>query len=85
MARALLRTRGMLTFDLAELKTEGVVLETLPDERGRIIDGRELPAAFAKQLLRNGVDTSKPLRIVGVITRRAGGEPGPYRIWFEQA
>jgi hypothetical protein len=76
---------AVLSFDVADLLREGVSVTPLPDETGRIIDGRALPSTFAEQLQRSGLDTSKPLRIVGVIARRADGAPGRYSIHFQQA
>jgi hypothetical protein len=60
----------MLSFDAADLQKHGVTIVPLPDERGRLIDVRRLPPAFAQRLKREGLDTSKPVRAVGVITRR---------------
>ena len=54
----------MLSFDVADLRKHGITIAPLPDERGRIIDARALPAAFAERLQRSGLDTSKPVRIV---------------------
>jgi ribulose bisphosphate carboxylase small subunit len=75
----------MLAFDLTELKNFGVDIGPLPDERGRLIEARFLPAEFADYLRRDGFDTSKPIRVVGIIARRADGGPGRYSIHFEQA
>jgi hypothetical protein len=74
----------MLSFDPADLRKEGVTIAPLPDESGRIIDVAALPPAFAMTLQRNGIDTSKPLRVVGVIARRPCGAPGRYSILFKQ-
>jgi len=35
-------------------------------------------------LKQDGLDTSRPLRVVGVIARLPSGSPGPYLIRFEQ-
>ena len=75
----------MPSFDVADLRKHGVTIEPVPDERGRIIDARTLPPRFVERLKEDGLDTSKPLRIVGVITRLPTGAPGPYLIRFEQA
>lgn len=75
----------VLSFDVADLRKHGITIEPLPDERGRIVDVRALPAAFAERLKQSGLDTSKPVKIVGVITRRPGGGPGPYLVRFEPA
>ena len=75
----------MLSFDVADLRKHGITIAPLPDDYGRIIDARGLPAAFAERLQRSGLDISRPLRIVGVIARRPDGAPGPYLIRFEQA
>ena len=75
----------MLSFDVADLKRHGVTILPLPDERGRVIDVQMLPARFTERLKQDGLDTSKPLRVVGVITRLPTGAPGPYLIRFEQA
>ena len=75
----------MLSFDVADLRKHGVTIVPLPDERGRTIDVRTLPAPFAARLKQDGLDTGKPLRIVGVITRTPTGAPGPYLVRFEQA
>lgn len=75
----------MLSFDVADLRKHGVTIAPLPDERGRLIDAHTLPARFAERLQQDGLDTSKPLRVVGVIARLPDGAPGPYLIRFEQA
>jgi hypothetical protein len=75
----------MLSFDVADLRNHGVTIAPLPDERGRLIDVRTLPARFAERLKQDGLDTSKPVRIVGVIARLPSGAPGPYLIRFESA
>jgi hypothetical protein len=75
----------VLSFDVADLKKHGVTIAPLPDEHGRLIDVRALPARFAERLKQDGLDTSKPLRVVGVIARSPSGAPGPYLIRFEQA
>ena len=75
----------MLAFDVADLRRHGVDIAPLPDERGRLIDVRTLPPPFAERLQRDGLDTSKPVRIVGVISRLPGGALGPYLIRFEEA
>jgi hypothetical protein len=76
---------AVLSFDVADLLREGVSVTPLPDETGRIIDGRALPSTFAEQLQRSGLDTSRPLRIVGVIATGPDGAPGRYSIHFQQA
>jgi hypothetical protein len=75
----------MVAFDPAELRRDGVMLGPLPDERGRIIDGRTLPSAFAEKLRQRGLDPARPLRVVGVIAKAPTGELGLYSIRFEQA
>jgi hypothetical protein len=75
----------VLSFDVADLRKYGVEIAPLPDERGRVIDVRTLPARFAERLKHDGLDTSKPLRVVGVIARLPTGAPGPYLVRFEQA
>lgn len=75
----------MLSFDVADLRKHGVSIAPLPDERGRLIDADSLPARFAERLRHSGLDTSKPLRVVGVIARLPSGAPGPYLVRFEQA
>ena len=75
----------MPSFHVADLSKYGVTIAPLPDERGRLIDVRALPAQFAERLRRDGLDTSKPLRVVGVIARLPTGAPGPYLVRFEQA
>lgn len=89
VARVLLRDSAegviiVLAFDVADLRKHGITIAPLPDERGRFIDVRTLPAAFAQRLQQSGLDTAKPVRIVGVIARRPNGEPGPYLVRFEQ-
>lgn len=74
----------MLTFDLADLRRNGVDIGPLPDEHGRLIDGAALPPTFSDWLRHYGFDTSRPLRIMGVIPRRPDGAPGHYFIRFEQ-
>jgi hypothetical protein len=76
---------GVLSFDVADLRKHGVSIAPLPDERGRLIDVRTLPAQFAARLQHDGLDTSKPLRIVGVVVRLPSGAAGPYLVRFEQA
>ena len=75
----------MLAFDVADLRNHGVTITPLPDERGRLIDVGTLPARFAERLKQDGLDTSKPVRVVGVIARLPSGAPGPYLIRFEPA
>jgi len=75
----------VLSFDVADLQKHGITIMPLPDERGRLIDVRTLPSRFAERLQHDGLDTSKPVRVVGVITRLPTGAPGPYLIRFEQA
>jgi hypothetical protein len=79
-------TRGttMLAFDLRELRNADVHIAPLPDEQGLVIDARALPCAFARHLERHGLDTSKPIRVVGIIGRRPDGGPGLYAIHFKQ-
>ena len=74
----------MLSFDVAELRKHGVTVAPLPDEHGRVIDVGSLPARFSARLAVDGLDTAKPLRIVGV-ERLPDGAPGPYLVRFEQA
>ena len=74
----------MLAFDPAELRKAGVDVG-IPDERGHLIEASRLPADFAEKLQREGLDTSKPIRVVGVIARHADGKPGRYSIHFQQA
>ena len=73
------------SFDVADLRKHGVTIRPLPDERGQLIDIQTLPARFAERLRQDGLDISKPVRVVGVTTRRPDGAPGPYLIRFEQA
>ena len=77
--------RNRLGFDLTTLSRAGVELRSLPDESGNVIEATSLPAEFAEHLKRNGLDMSKPLRVVGRITRLAGGGLGHYVIYFEEA
>jgi len=49
-----------------------------------LIDLRALPSAFADYLRREGLDTSKPIRVVGIIGRRPDGSPDRYAIHFKQ-
>jgi hypothetical protein len=74
----------MRGFDPAELRDAGVDIHPLPDERGRLIDPHALPSAFADYLQRAGLDTSRPIRVVGVIGRLADGRPHRYTIHFKQ-
>jgi hypothetical protein len=74
----------VLSFDVGALRKYGVTIAPPPDERGRLIDVRTLPARFAGRLKQDGLDTSKPLRVVGVIPRLPSGAPGPYLVRFEQ-
>jgi hypothetical protein len=74
----------VLAFDPAELRNAGVDVGRLPDERGHFIDAEALPADFADKLEREGLDTSKPIRVVGTIARGADGRPGYYSISFHQ-
>ena len=71
-------------FDPAELRKAGVDIYPLPDERGQLIDPLALPSAFADYLHREGLDTSRPIRVVGVIGRRPDGRPDRYTIHFRQ-
>lgn len=75
----------MLSFDVADLRKFGVNIAPLPDEHGRLIDVQSLPARFAERLKHDGLDLSKPVRVVGIIARLPSGAPGPYLIRFEQA
>jgi hypothetical protein len=75
----------MLSFLVADLQRHGVTIVPLPDERGRLFDVSALPLLFVQRLHRDGLDMSKPVRIVGVIKRLPNGRPGPYLIRFEQA
>ena len=74
----------MLTFDPAELRNAGVKVGPLPDERGHLIDTQSLPDDFADKLQREGLDTSKPIRVVGTISLGTDGRPGYYSIQFQQ-
>ena len=74
----------MLAFDPAELRNAGVDVGRLPDEQGHLIDAEALPTDFAAKLEREGLDTSKPIRVVGTIARGANGRPGHYSISFHQ-
>ena len=75
----------MPAFDPQELRNAEVEIGRLPDERGYIIDARALPTAFVQRLERHGLDTSKPIRVLGIIGRRPDGGPGHYAIHFTQA
>jgi len=75
----------VLAFDPSDLRIAGVDLIPLPNEIGRLIDVETLPLTFARQLERHGLDTSKPIRVVGIIGRRPDGRPGRYAIHFRQA
>jgi hypothetical protein len=75
----------MLTFDPAELRKAGVDVGRLPDERGHLIEAESLPDDFAGKLQREGLDTSKPIRVVGTIARGPNGRPGYYSIQFQQS
>jgi len=74
----------MLRFDPAELRDAGVNLGRLPDERGHLIHADALPTTFAENLARQGLDMSKPIRIVGIIGRRRDGGLSRYAIHFTQ-
>jgi hypothetical protein len=74
----------MRGFDPAELQRAGVELGSLPDERGYVIDAGTLPSTFAENLEREHVDTSRPIRVVGIIGRRPDGAPDRYTIYFRQ-
>jgi len=74
----------MRGFDPAELRKAGVDIYPLPDERGQLIDPHALPSAFADYLQREGLDTSRPIRVVGVIGRRPDGKLDRYTIHFKQ-
>jgi hypothetical protein len=74
----------MLAFDPRELRNADVHIAPLPDEQGLLIDARTLPRAFVQHLERHGLDTSKPIRVVGIISRRPDGGPGLYAIHFKQ-
>jgi len=74
----------MLAFDPRELRDAEVDIGTLPDEVGHLIDVQALPSTFVKHLKRHGLDTSKPIRVVGIIGRRPDGGPGRYAIHFKQ-
>jgi hypothetical protein len=78
------KTRLMRAFDPAELRDAGVDIHPLPDERGHLIDPHALPSAFADYLEREGLDTSRSIRVVGVIGRRPDGRPDRYTIHFRQ-
>jgi hypothetical protein len=75
---------AMLAFDPRELRDADVEIGSLPDERGRLIDTKTLPARFVEYLARCGLNVSKPIRVVGVISRRPDGGPGRYEIQFQQ-
>ena len=74
----------MRGFDPAELRNAGVDIHPLPDEQGQLIDPHALPSEFADYLQREGLDTSRPIRIVGIIGRRPDGRPERYTIHFKQ-
>jgi hypothetical protein len=74
-------TRG---FDPAELHRAGVDLGSLPDEHGYLIAASALPKTFAEELEREGLDTSRPIRVIGIIGRRPDGRPDRYTIHFKQ-
>ena len=74
----------VLAFDPAELRNAGVDIGRLPDERGHLIDVCSLPRDFAHKLQCEGLDTSKPIRVVGTISRRPDGKPGYFSIQFQQ-
>jgi hypothetical protein len=74
----------MFAFDPRELRNAGVELRPLPDERGYLIAVQALPSAFVQHLQRHGLDTSKPIRVVGFISQRPDGGPGLYAIHFKQ-
>lgn len=73
----------MRGFDPAELREAGVEIGPLPDERGHLIAPNSLPPTFAETLKREGLDTSRPIRVVG-IARRPDGRPDRYTIYFKQ-
>jgi hypothetical protein len=79
------RGTTMLAFDPRELRNADVHVTPLPDEQGFLIDALALPSAFVEHLGRHGLDTSRPIRVVGLIGRRADGGPGLYSIHFTQA
>ena len=74
----------MVSFDPGELRNAEVEIGPLPDERGYLIDPCTLPTAFVRHLQRHGLDTSRPIRVVGLIARRPDGGPGLYSIHFTQ-
>jgi len=74
----------MRGFDPAELQRAGLHIYPLPDERGQLIDRDALPSAFADYLQREGLDMSRPIRVVGVIGRHPDGRPDRYTIHFKQ-
>jgi hypothetical protein len=74
----------MRGFDPAELQRAGVDIGPLPDERGHVIDPNRLPPTFADGLKREGLDMSRPIRVVGIVGRSPHGVPGLYRVYFEQ-
>jgi hypothetical protein len=74
----------MLGFDPTDLHNAGVDIGVLPDERGHLIDADALPTPFAKNLERQGLDMSKPIRVVGIIGRRVDGGLSHYVIHFTQ-
>jgi hypothetical protein len=74
----------MLAFDPRELRNAEVDIGPLPDEVGYLIDAQALPGTFVQQLERHGLDTAKPIRVIGIIGRRPDGGPGRYAIHFKQ-
>jgi hypothetical protein len=74
----------MRGFDPAELQRAGVDIGPLPDERGHVIDPSILPPTFTDNLKREGLDLSRAIRVVGIISRGPDGGPGLYRVYFEQ-
>jgi len=49
-----------------------------------LIHADALPTTFAENLARQGLDMSKPIRIVGIIGRRRDGGLSRYAIHFTQ-
>jgi hypothetical protein len=74
----------MRGFDPLELRRAGVDIGPLPDERGHVIDPNSLPPRFADDLSREGLDMSRPIRVVGILDRGPDGAPGRYRVYFQQ-
>lgn len=74
----------MLAFDPNDLRIAGVDVGPLPNEVGHLIDVDALPFTFARHLERHGLDTSRPIRVIGIIGRQPNGRLGRYAIHFKQ-